>query len=293
MMMSKGMKMMKKMNKFLVSAAVCSILAANVGVSASAEYLPSFVTGITTTAEDITDEITDIPEESIIDITEETTISSEIISETTVPVTELVTGDEISTGSLIVETDTDDVTDIDENEDEFAIPAGNGILLEDVSDSEINRQFLTIQSKGGNTFYIVIDKDMKGNENVYFMNLVDEYDLLAFSEDFPEGAPVKKTSNEKKNDTADAGEDTDGAESESAEQPEDTAKSEAGGNNTIILLVGGALLIGGGAFYYFKIYKGGKAKAPKQSVSDDDEDEETEIEDPNDDEKPETDDTDE
>ena len=79
---SKGMKMMKKMNKFLVSAAVCGILAANVGVSASAEYLPSFVTGITTTtAEDITDEITEIPEESIIDITEETTISSEIISD--------------------------------------------------------------------------------------------------------------------------------------------------------------------------------------------------------------------
>jgi hypothetical protein len=47
------------------------------------------------------------------------------------------------------------------------------------------------------------------------------------------------------------------------------------------------------AFYYFKIYKGGKAKAPKQSVSDDDEDDETEIEDPNDDEKSETDDIDE
>ena len=165
-MMSKGMKMMKKMNKFLVSAAVCGILAANVGVSASAEYLPSFVTGITKTAEDITDEITDIPEESIIDITEETTISSEIISETTVPVTELVTGDESGNGSLIVESDSDDITDIDENEDEITIPAGNGILLEDVSDSEINRQFITVQSKGGNTFYIVIDNDMKGNENV-------------------------------------------------------------------------------------------------------------------------------
>ena len=245
------------------------------------------------TAEDITDEITEIPEESIIDITEETTISSEIISETTVPVTELVTGDEISTGSLIVETDTDDVTDIDDNEDEIAIPAGNGILLEDVSDSEINRQFLTIQSKGGNTFYIVIDKDMKGNENVYFMNLVDEYDLLAFSEDFPEGAPVKKTSNEKKTDNADAGEDTDDADSDNSEKPEDTVKTENGGSNTIILVVGAALLIGGGAFYYFKIYKGGKSKAPKQSVSDDDEDDETEIEDPNDDEKSETDDTDE
>ena len=292
--MSKGMKMMKKMNKFLVSAAVCGILAANVRVSVSAEYLPSFVTGITTTtAEDITDEITDIPEDSIIDITEETTISSEIISETTVPVTELVTGDEISNGSLIAETDSDDITDIDENEAEIAIPAGNGILLEDVSGSEINRQFITVQSKGGNTFYIVIDKDMKGNENVYFMNLVDEYDLLAFSEDFPEGAPVKKTSNDKKTDSADTGEDTDDAESESAEQPEDTAKPEADGNNTIILLVGGALLIGGGAFYYFKIYKGGKVKAPKKVVPDDDEEDETEFDDPNDVVQQETNDSDE
>ena len=42
-----------------------------------------------------------------------------------------------------------------------------------------------------------------------------------------------------------------------------------------------------------RLYKGGKSKAPKQSVSDDDEDDETEIEDPNDDEKSETDDTDE
>lgn len=272
----------------------CGILVANVGVSASAEYLPSFVTGITTTtAEDITDEITDIPEESIIDITEETTISSEIISETTVPVTELVTGDEIGNGSLIVETDSDDVADIDENEDEIAIPAGNGILLEDVSDSEINRQFLTIQSKGGNTFCIVIDKDMKGNENVYFMNLVDEYNLLAFSEDFPEGAPVKKTSNEKKTDNADAGEDTDDADSDNSEKPEDSVKTENGGSNTIILVVGAALLISGSTFYYFKIYKGGKAKAPKKVVSDDDEEDKTEFDDPNDAVQQETNDSDE
>jgi len=50
----------------------------------------------------------------------------------------------------------------------------------------VNRQFLSIQSKNGNTFYIVIDKDSKGKQNVYFMNLVDEYDLMAFAEKFPE-----------------------------------------------------------------------------------------------------------
>ncbi len=209
------------------------------GTVVSAEYLPSFVTTTTTATatEDITDEITDtdIPADSIIDIVEETTISTEIISETTIPVTDLVTGDEISSGALTEETDTNDISDIID-EDEIAIPAGNGILLEDMSDTEINRQFITVQSKGGNTFYIVIDNDMKGNENVYFMNLVDEYDLLAFSEDFPEDAPVKKPSNEKKTDNADAGEDTDDADSDNSEKPEDTVKTENGGSNTIILV---------------------------------------------------------
>ena len=193
-----------------------------------------------------------------------------------------------------METDTDEVTDIDENEDEFAIPAGNGILLEDVSDSEINRQFLTIQSKGGNTFYIVIDKDMKGNENVYFMNLVDEYDLLAFSEDFPENAPInvgkdKKTSANTE-ETDDETADMDGESNEDTETPAN--ENAENGSNTIILLVGAALLVDGGAFYYFKIYKG-KSNKPKVTAPDDDEDDEPEIEDPNDDEKPETDDTDE
>ncbi len=173
----------KKTDLFFVTLNKSDKESVTLAAGASAEYLPSFVTTTTTAtaAEDITDEITDtdIPADSIIDIVEETTISTEIISETTIPVTDLVTGDEISSGALTEETDTDDISDI-LDEDEIAVPAGNGILLEDVSGSEISRQFITVQSKGGNTFYIVIDKDMKGNENVYFMNLVDEYDLLAF-----------------------------------------------------------------------------------------------------------------
>ena len=230
------------------------------GATRNISPLFAFLSSISTVSLNCSFEITDtdIPADSIIDIVEETTISTEVISETTIPVSELVTGDESSSGALTEETDIDDISDIIED-DEIAVPAGNGILLEDVSGSEINRQFITVQSKGGNTFYIVIDKDMKGNENVYFMNLVDEYDLLAFSEDFPEGAPVKKTSTDKKTDSADTGEDTDDTDSENSEKPEDTVKTENGGSNTIILVAGAALLIGGGAFYYFKIYKGGKA----------------------------------
>ena len=58
---------MKKTNKILVSAAVCGILSVNLGIGASADYIPLFVPTTTTAAvtEDITDETTEISEDSI------------------------------------------------------------------------------------------------------------------------------------------------------------------------------------------------------------------------------------
>jgi len=38
-------------------------------------------------------------------------------------------------------------------------------------------------SKSGNTFYLVIDRNAKGQQTVHFMNLVDEADLLALMEE--------------------------------------------------------------------------------------------------------------
>ena len=49
-----------------------------------------------------------------------------------------------------------------------------------------NKQFITVQTSGGNTFYIVIDYDKPTDEDgeqyqTYFLNMVDEADLLAVS----------------------------------------------------------------------------------------------------------------
>lgn len=158
----------------------------------------------------------------------------------------------------------------------LGLPEGNATIIEDVSADVVDRQFIAIQSKNGNTFYIVIDKDSKGKENVYFMNLVDEYDMMAFAEDFPEGVTVETSDGEQGQPVTDA-------EGNVIESPDDTSEGEkdntteknegeGGGNNTLLILVGVLALAGGGAFYYFKVYKT-KPKAPKQSLYDEDEEE--------------------
>ena len=59
--------------------------------------------------------------------------------------------------------------------------AGNGELLDDITDDE-TKQFLTVQTKNGNTFFMVIDRS-RNSENVYMLSLIDECDLAEFIEE--------------------------------------------------------------------------------------------------------------
>ena len=65
---------------------------------------------------------------------------------------------------------------------------GNLVTRDLLYDEHTNKQFITVQTSGGNTFYIVIDYDKPVDEEAemyetYFLNLVDERDLLALMSD--------------------------------------------------------------------------------------------------------------
>ena len=79
-------------------------------------------------------------------------------------------------------------TETEDGKSPFAFtPDGNLTLIDDFLQIEVpgdeeaeqvEKQFITVQSKNGNTFYIVIDRNGE-TENVYFLYLVDEADLMA------------------------------------------------------------------------------------------------------------------
>ena len=83
----------------------------------------------------------------------------------------------------VVEEDTVTITD---EESGALTPEGNLTLVDDYhtnySDGS-GQQFITLVSKSGATFYLVIDCNAKGQQTVHFMNLVDEADLLALMEE--------------------------------------------------------------------------------------------------------------
>lgn len=70
-------------------------------------------------------------------------------------------------------------------------PDGNLSLIDDIgSSTRSGKQFITVETKNGNVFYLIIDRDDEGEETVHFLNQVDEADLLTLMGD---DAPVAET----------------------------------------------------------------------------------------------------
>ena len=143
-------------------------------------------------------------------------------------------------------------------------PEGNLTLVDDYHTSYSDgsgQQFITLVSKSGNTFYLVIDRNAKGQQTVHFMNLVDEVDLLALMEEEDADAyTAEKEAAEQ--DKLKAEEEAKKAAEEAAasgtEQPKENkvTKIASGFLGAVVLIA----LAAGGVFYAFA-----KQKQKKQT----------------------------
>ena len=74
----------------------------------------------------------------------------------------------------------------------FSVP-GNGEILDDITDDP-TKDFLTVTTANGNTFFLVIDRS-QNTENVYMLSMIDELDLQDFIEESRRPSGLRKTIN--------------------------------------------------------------------------------------------------
>ena len=149
---------------------------------------------------------------------------------------------------------------------------GNSFTRDLLYDRATNKQFIAIETRNGDLFYMIIDYDKPLDEKgekyeTYFLNLVDSRDLLDIvdAKDIPDEPEVIYVT------------------PEPTEVPAQTSRDEEKSNGpkqdsskTLLGLAGIAVLSGGGALWYFK-QKKGKKRPPVQDYDFESEDEEEET----------------
>ena len=157
-------------------------------------------------------------------------------------------------------------------------PDGNMTLVDDIQGEDAaDKQFITVTSKGGHYFYIIIDRADSGENTVHFLNQVDEADLLALMEEGQaEVIPIVCSCTEKcqagavntacKLCMTNMGECV-GKVAEPMEptEPEEPAQQTNKGAILALVLI---LAAGGGAAYYFLVRKPKRAKNVPSDLDD-------------------------
>ena len=139
-------------------------------------------------------------------------------------------------------------------------PDGNLTLVDDLGGvTKAGKQFITLVTKNGNYFYLIIDRDNEGSETVHFLNQVDEADLLSLMDEEesaqnqtpeePEETPVPETPEPEE----------ESSETEDMNMETETKKSV----NLLPVALLSLALIGGGAAYGWMKLKGKKKEQAK------------------------------
>lgn len=145
--------------------------------------------------------------------------------------------------------------------------AGNSFTRDLLYDRATNKQFIAIETRNGDLFYMIIDYDKPLDEKgekyeTFFLNLVDSRDLLDIvdAKDIPDEPEVIYVTPEPTEVPTQA------PSAENTPQKPDSSK-------TMLGLAGIAMLAGGGALWYFK-QKKGKKRPPVQDYDFDNDEEE-------------------
>ena len=177
--------------------------------------------------------------------------------------------EEVEQSVLTAATEEEEAVTVTDEETGALTPEGNLTLVDDYhtdySDGS-GQQFITLVSKSGATFYLVIDRNAKGQQTVHFMNLVDEADLLSLMED--EDAEAYTAEKEAAAQAAQERKQAEEDAKKAAEEAEASGSEQTGGNKVtkyaatflgVLALVG--LVAGGGIYTFMKQKKQAEKEA--------------------------------
>jgi len=148
------------------------------------------------------------------------------------------TGEKVKAPSIF-ETEEEPVTITEQNAGPLT-PEGNLAIVDDYQTTFSDgtaQQFITLVSKSGAYFYLIIDRAADGDQTAHFLNMVDEADLLALmdEEDLPEPEPEPAPA----------------PEPEPLPEPEPEEDDGAGKFVLVLLVLAG--IAGGGAYFWLKM----------------------------------------
>jgi len=155
-----------------------------------------------------------------------------------------------------------EVEEVSEEEWGPLTPDGNMSIVDDYGTLEAGgKQFITVVTKNGNYFYIIIDRDDEGDETVHFLNMVDESDLLSLMDEDEVNKYIALTGGEKVEEepkTPTVTQEPVTQEPQTEQQEEKPKKSKTNGIMALILIVA---LAGAGGYMYFTTTKHSKKKS--------------------------------